>query len=68
MDLIAAVRAHAEAHYEDGGWDVVVECWSDKDIADHIKGATTLTGALRKLSGVISVYADRQADARNSAF
>ncbi len=28
IPLIDAVREHAVAHYEDGGWDVVVECWT----------------------------------------
>jgi len=66
--LVAEVRAHAEAHYEDGGWDVIVECWEDADIEAAIGGARTLGGAIRKLHDVVSVYADRQADAHNSAF
>ena len=67
-DLIAAFKAHAVAHYEDGGWDVIVECWNDAEIAEAIKGATTLTGAIRKVNAFVDVMADRQADAHNSAF
>jgi hypothetical protein len=67
-ELIAAVRAHAEEHYEDGGWDVIVECWEDDDIDRQIGRARTLQGALRNLSAFVDVMADRQADARNSAF
>jgi hypothetical protein len=67
-DLIAQVRVHAVRHYADGGWDVVVECWSDEDIREQIGRARTLKGALAKLAEVIDVYADRQADALNSAF
>lgn len=67
-ELIAAVKAHAIAHYNDGGWDVIVECWEDADIANAIGGARTLAGALRKLAPFIDVVSDRQADARNSAF
>lgn len=66
--LIAEVRAYATEHYEDGGWDVIVECWEDRDIAKAIAGATTLLGARRKLSAVVSIFADHEADARNSAF
>lgn len=71
--LVEAVKAHAAAHYEDGGWDVIVECWEDQQIAD------TLTNALDAIEtpeqaiahfgdGAVAVWADRQADARNSAF
>jgi hypothetical protein len=67
-NLIAQVRQYAADHYTDGGWDVLVECWDDSDIADAIGKATTLRGALRKLSAVIDVYSDHQANARNSTF
>jgi hypothetical protein len=67
-ELIKAVKDHAEAHYEDGGWDVVVECWDDQQIADCIKGARSAKGAIRKVAQIVGVYADRQADAINSAF
>lgn len=66
--LVEAVKAHALAHYEEGGWDVVVECWDDAQIAEHVKGTRTVTGAVGRFEGVVSVWADRQADARNSAF
>lgn len=67
-ELIQAVKDHAQAHYNDGGWDVVVECWSDEDIARTIKGARTAKGAVKKVAVIVSVYKDRQADAENSAF
>lgn len=66
--LVEGVKAHALAHYNDGGWDVIVEAWTDDDIAKAIGGARTLRGALRKLSPTVAVWADRQADAENSAF
>jgi hypothetical protein len=68
QELVQQIKAHALNHYSDGGWDVVAECWSDADIAEQIAGARTLRGAIRKFNDIISVYADRQADARNSAF
>ena len=40
-----------------------MEAWNDAQLAETIKGARTLTGAVRKLGPVIGVYADRQADA-----
>ena len=28
-DMIKAIRSHANANYENSGWDYVVECWDD---------------------------------------
>ena len=61
--LIQQVRRHAEKHYEDGGWDVVVECWEDVDIDAQIGKARTLKGAIGKFSGIVDVWADQQAEA-----
>jgi len=68
LELIKAVREHAEAHYNDGGWDVIVECWDDKQIANCIDGSKTVKGAIRKVAIIAAIHADRQADAENSAF
>lgn len=73
-DLVAAVKAHAAAHYEDGGWDVIVECWDDQQIEDvivsvHFGPIKTAEEAIKHFGdGVVAVWADQQADARNSAF
>lgn len=66
--LVEFVKAHALAHYEDGGWDVIVECWSDDEISTELGDAKTEAEALEAFDFVISILADRQADARNSAF
>lgn len=66
--LVAGVRKWATDAYDEGGWDVIVECWTDEMIVDQIAGAKTVIGAVRKMHGPVSVYADRQADAKNSVF
>ncbi len=66
--LVKAVKAHAIEHYNDGGWDVVVECWSDAEIAEQIGKATTVKGAIKKFGWLVDVWSDKQADAVNSAF
>jgi hypothetical protein len=68
VTLVEFIKSHAEAHYEDGGWDVIVECWDDNAIAEFIAGATTPDEALECFGPLIDVWSDRQADARNSAF
>lgn len=67
--MIAAVRKHAEEHYEEG-WDMLVECFDDKDIYAHIMNhkATTNEKAIDSFRGLVSVWQERQADANNSAF
>lgn len=47
-DLIAAVRKHATANYENG-WDTVCECFADSDIAKMVDGAKTPAGAIKKV-------------------
>jgi len=67
-ELVAAVKLHAHEHYDEGGWDVVVETYDDAQIAQVIGLARTEAGAIAKFADLVSVWADRQADARNSAF
>lgn len=62
-ELVEAVKAHALAHYNDGGWDVIVECWDDEQIAERIGQARTVKGALAKFATLVDVWSDRQADA-----
>ena len=63
--LIEQVKAYAREHYEDGGWDVIVECWSDEDIAEQIGSARTLNGAIKRFKDIVAIYSDRQADGRS---
>jgi hypothetical protein len=65
--LVAIVKQHAVDHYEEG-WDVVVECYGDADLARTIGRARTVKGALAKFEAMVDVWNDRCADARNSAF
>ena len=68
QELVEAVKAHALEHYQDGGWDVIVECYTDEEIAAEIGKARTVKGALAKFKDSVSIWADREADAINSAF
>lgn len=67
-ELIAEIKAHAREHYNDGGWDVIVECWDDAQIAETIGQASTVKGVIQKFRPLVGIWADRQADAENSAF
>lgn len=66
MDLVGFIKSTAEQNYEEGGWDVVVECWTDDEIADYLteRNATTHEQALEAFEPLVGVWADRQAEAR----
>lgn len=70
-EQIELMKKWCEEHYEDGA-DTMVECWSDEDYADlftsHDGKPRTTDEAWNSLKAIASVYADQQADARNSAF
>lgn len=66
--LIAAVKAHAIEHYEIEGWDYVVECYSDEEIAEIIKTARTPAGAIKMMRAQVKPRADYRADIQAEAF
>ena len=61
-NLVAAVRAYAEKHYNEDGWDVLVECISDDEIADEIGEAPSTVQAIRNVLRIRKEYADYRSD------
>lgn len=49
QEMVQAVKAHAAANYNKGGWDIIVECWEDADIAEKIVGCRSVGGAIKKI-------------------
>lgn len=68
MDLVKAVRAYAEAHYESDGWDFLVECWDDSDIQETISGAETAEEAVALCARVVGILDERRAEVRAEIF
>lgn len=73
QELYDAVQAYATDHYTDGGWDVIVECFELQDLDDCLQcfpdgHEPTLDEVIVALKPLIEIWADRQADAINSAF
>lgn len=60
-NLIAAVRAHAEANYNTGAWDIIVEAYADSELAQVVGKCRTAAGAVRKVAAVVAMYAERRA-------
>ena len=65
-DFVAAVKAHALAHYNKSGWDIIVECWSDAEIAEAIQGAKTAKGAIAKVAKTVKLLGDYRSDIQNA--
>jgi hypothetical protein len=67
-DFTAAVKDYALAHYETDGWDYVVECYSDDEIAGIIKNCRTEKGAIKTMRARVKPRADYRADIQAEAF
>ena len=63
-EMIKAVRSHAEENYEKDGWDFLVECWSDEEIAEAIEGARSINGAIRKAKNAVGGLDERRTEVR----
>jgi hypothetical protein len=68
QELIDAVRAYSIAHYEKDGWDYVVECYSDAQIADIIKTARTAAGAIKMVRAEVKPRDNFRAEIQAEAF
>lgn len=67
-ERISAVRAYAKDHYEEDGWDYVVECFSDTDILEEIAGAMTPEEAIELVRQAVKVLDDRRKDVQAEVF
>lgn len=67
-EIAKYIYNYAQEHYEDGGWDVIVECWTINDIMERIEDGESKEDALKSFESVVGVWADQQADAVNSAW
>jgi len=65
---VLAIKAHAIANYEIDGWDYVVECYDDAQIADIVKTARTEKGAIRMMRAQVKPRADYRADIQGERF
>lgn len=67
-ELVKAVKAHAVDNYETGGWDYLVECYSDAEVAELIGRATTVKGAIKKVAEVMGIKDDYRKDIQGTAW
>jgi hypothetical protein len=65
-ELIAAVKEHAKKFYNKNGWDFIVECWSDADIAEAIEGCRSKRAAIAKVRSTAKLLAERRTEIENA--
>jgi hypothetical protein len=66
--LLNAVKAHAIEHYEEGGWDYVVETFNDQDILDVIDNSWTVPGAIARVAKHAKAIADQHQEVMAGAY
>ena len=66
--MVEAVKAHALANYETGGWDFCVECWSDEEILEMIGNgrATTVEAAIKEVGLTCAALDEQRQEARSA--
>jgi len=57
-ELVEYVKAYALDHYNDGGWDVIVEAYDDDQIREMLGQVTTREGALKKARWLVRLFVD----------
>ena len=67
-DKIAAVRKHAREHYNEHGWDIVVEAWDDTQIAALLRLSRTINGAIRTVGAEAKMVDDHRKDIQGTAW
>lgn len=65
--LINGVRAHAQAHYEQG-WEIVVEATTDEELLEHVGEATTIEQAIANVRRFVEIHNEHAAGIRATAF
>ncbi len=60
--IVDGVKKHANDNYLVGGWDIVVECWEDKEIEESVGDCATLADAIRQMADFAAVAHDRRQD------
>lgn len=68
QDLVDAVRAHAIQHYNEDGWDYIVECWEDWEILEVVRGCKKESQAIRKVRKQIKALADHRSEIQATAW
>ena len=62
------IRQHALVHYNEDGWDILTECWTDAYIQEHIQGCKTYEDAIIVLSNVLTTMDSWRSEIQSEVF
>jgi major membrane immunogen (membrane-anchored lipoprotein) len=66
MKLITEmVIAHANANYNDNGWDILIETQNANEVENIIKGAKNLNDAIKKASNWCRLNKEEETSIKN---
>ena len=70
IKLAKAVMKYAEEHYEESGWDEIVECWEVVEIGTEIKelGCKTEQEAIEAFKRIVDLRSERKREIEAEAF
>lgn len=68
--LVDALKKYANEHYEEDGWDFVVEAMDRDEIAKELReaGAATLSDAIEVVGSIAKLLDERRREIRSTAF
>jgi hypothetical protein len=67
-ELIQEVKRHAIKNYNNGGWDYIVECFDDEDIAEIIKGKRSVKAAISAVKRHADILEERRIEVTSEIF
>lgn len=59
---VGAVKAHAKEHYEEDGWDIVIETMTNSDIYNVVKHTRSDKAAIKKMANHVAAPAAYRAE------
>ena len=59
---IDRIREHAATHYDEDGWDILVETWMDEDIIEVIDECESYEEAVYALVDILSTINEYRED------
>lgn len=66
--MIDSVTAYAESHYNIGGWDVIVEAYTEEEIWGQISHCKTVTSAIAVMRKIAKANKRHGDEIRSEAF
>ncbi len=66
--LVAAVKEYANDHYDEDGWDFIVECYGDAELEELLGGARSVKTAIAKCHKTAKTQGDHRTEIQASGY